>query len=237
MPVLCFLSERQKYLEMDKNADLKVFISSKNSTCDECGEDLGLHAWITLNEEKGAWCLSCSDLDYLVFLPSGDAALTRRSKKYSNLTAVVLKWSRSRKRYERQGLLVDAAALDRAEQECLADSEVRARRNQRAAERRVELDKAYVARFAEKIRELYPGIPAQREKKIAEHACLKYSNRIGRTGAAKELDEPAIRLAVIAHVRHTRTNYDELLGTGYGRKEARHMIHNKVAELLAKWEG
>jgi formylmethanofuran dehydrogenase subunit E len=59
--------------------DLKVFITTRESVCDECGEQLGHHAWITLVEGKGALCLSCADLDHLVFLPSGDAALTRRA--------------------------------------------------------------------------------------------------------------------------------------------------------------
>lgn len=99
---------------------LKVFITSGESECSACGEKLGRHAWIMLAGEKDALCLSCADLDHLVFLPSGDAALTRRSAKYSTLSAVVLKWSRTRKRYERQGLLVEESALQRAEQECLA---------------------------------------------------------------------------------------------------------------------
>ena len=48
-------------------------------------------AWITLVEEKRALCLSCADLDHLLFLPAGDAALTRRSCKDSTLVAVILK--------------------------------------------------------------------------------------------------------------------------------------------------
>jgi hypothetical protein len=63
-------------------------------------------------------------LDHLIFLPSGNAALTRRAGKYSTLSAVVLQWSRARKRYERQGLLVEEAALQRAQKECLADDEI-----------------------------------------------------------------------------------------------------------------
>jgi hypothetical protein len=47
----------------------------------------------------------------------GDAALTRRAGKHSKLSAVVLKWSRARKRYERQGLLVEETVLQRAEDE------------------------------------------------------------------------------------------------------------------------
>jgi len=49
-------------------------------------------------------------------------ALTRRARKHSLLSAVVLKWSRARKHYERQGLLVEETALELAEDECLADA-------------------------------------------------------------------------------------------------------------------
>jgi hypothetical protein len=83
--------------------------------------------------------MNCADLDELVYLPSGDAALTRRAKKYSPLWAVVVRFSRARKRYERQGILVSEAALDQAEEECLADSELRALRRDRDAERRTVL--------------------------------------------------------------------------------------------------
>jgi hypothetical protein len=100
-----------------KTDEIKVFISNRDSTCGECGEDLGRKAWITLVRDKGALCLSCADLDHLIFLASGDAALTRRACKHSLLSAVVLKWSRARKRYERQGLLVEEAALELAEDE------------------------------------------------------------------------------------------------------------------------
>src|SRR5713101_6070267 len=124
----------------EQNDALKVFISNRDSSCDECGEELGRKAWITLAGERGALCLACADLDHLVFLPSGDAALTRRSRKHSMLSAVVLKWSRARKRYERQGLLVEERALELAEDECLADADRRARRREREAERRAELD-------------------------------------------------------------------------------------------------
>ena len=75
---------------MKKTADLNVFISTRDSTCDECGENLGHRAWITLTKDKGALCLSCADLDHLIFLPSGDTALTRRARKNSTLVAVVL---------------------------------------------------------------------------------------------------------------------------------------------------
>jgi hypothetical protein len=222
---------------MKKTAGLKVFISSRDSTCDECGEQLGRHAWITLAQEKGALCLACADLEHLIFLPAGDAALTRRARKHSTLSAVVLKWSRARKRYERQGLLVESEALTRAEEECLADSEVRARRRERDAVRRTELDRQYVEEFARRVRELFPGCPPGREVAIAEHACLKYSGRVGRSAGARSLDESAIRLAVIAHVRHVETEYDQLLASGHDRREARAAVETTVNRVLARWEG
>ncbi len=117
-----------------KSEDIKVFISHRDSKCDDCGEELGRKAWITLEENKGALCLACADLDELVFLASGDAALTRRARKHSVLSAVVLKFSKARGRYERQGLLVEESALDEAEAECLADAEARERRAARQRE-------------------------------------------------------------------------------------------------------
>jgi hypothetical protein len=215
-----------------KDNGILVFISHHDSTCEECGEELGRKAWITLRKDKGALCLSCADLDHLVFLASGNAALTRRARKHSTLSAVVLEWSRARKRYERRGLLVEEKALEAAEAECLADKEVRERRRLREAERRIELDKEYVIRFAGRIRELYPMCPPGRETVIAEYACMKHSGRIGRSIAAKQLDEEAIRLAVIAHIRHEETNYDELLALGYDRDEARAEVAGKVQEIV-----
>ena len=115
---------------------LKVFISHRDSVCDECRERLGPDAWITLAGERGALCLACADLDHLVFLPSGEPALTRRARKLCALAAVVLKWSRARKRYERQGLLVEEQALRRAEEECLADAEINGHESRRPRQAR-----------------------------------------------------------------------------------------------------
>jgi len=222
---------------MTKTPDITVFISTSEARCDECGEDLGRRAWITLTSDKNALCLDCADLGHLVFLPSGDAALTRRARKHSTLSAVVIKWSRARKRYERQGLLVEEQALEQAEQECLADAEARARRRERAAERRETLDQEYLERFGARIRELFPHCPSGREGVIAEHACLKYSDRVGRSAAAKALDEKAVRLAVIAHIRHAETSYDRLLAQGHERREARLRVEHEVRQVLREWEG
>ena len=223
-------------MEGKRRTDIKVFISSRDSSCDECGEDLGCRAGITLTRDTGALCLACADLDHLAFLPSGDAALTRRARKYSSLVAVVLRWSRARKQYERQGLLLEAKALEKAERECLADSEARARRREREAVRREQLDCEYVERFASRVRELFPLCPAGREVAIAEHACRKYSGRIGRSAAAKVFDRDTIRLAVIAHIRHEETPHHDLLAKGYERWEARAQVEDAVFRALTQWQ-
>jgi hypothetical protein len=220
---------------MAKAEEIKVFIIRRDTTCGDCGTELGKGNFISLDRNKGALCMSCSDMDHLWFLPSGDAALTRRSKKHSSLNAVVLQWSRTRKRYERQGILAEEAAINQAEEECLADKEQRERRRLREAEKRKELDDNFVKEFASKIRTLYPGMPSGREHTIAEHACRKHSGRVGRTQSAKEFSEKAIDLSVIAHVRHAETQYDELLMSGYDRFYAREKVEDKVRSILEAW--
>ena len=217
------------------DGEIKVFISSRESTCSECGEALGSHAWITLAGDRGVLCLTCADMDHLLFLPSGDVALTRRAKKNSRLHAVVLKWSRTRKRYERRGLLVEEHALEQAETECLADAEIREIRRMREAEKRDSTGKAYVKEYAEQIRRRYPRLPPSLEIDIAEHACLKYSGRVGRSERAKRFDEESIALAVAAHVRHAKTEYDDLLMRGIDRHDARRLVRDKVGQILKQW--
>src|SRR5512143_4331418 len=115
-----------------KQPDLIVVSPLKDWTCAACGDSGDL---LTM-DDSGPLCLCCADMDHLVFLPAGAAALTRRARKASGLAAVVVRFSRSRRRYERQGILVEEAALEQAERECLADEESRARRRLRERSRR-----------------------------------------------------------------------------------------------------
>ena len=95
-----------------------MFDISRDSKCADCGKDLLARKFLFMESERPL-CLSCADLDHLVYLHRGDTALTRRARKHSALSAVVVRFSRARKRYERQGVLVEETALERAEQECL----------------------------------------------------------------------------------------------------------------------
>jgi hypothetical protein len=186
-------------------------------------------------DDKGPLCLACADLDHLVFLPSGDAALTRRAKKASRLSAVVVRWSRTRKRYERQGVLVEEPALELAEQQCLADEDARMRRRERDRVRRADEDVQLQARFAQEVRRLFPRCPAERAEAIARHAGLRGSGRVGRSAAGRSFDEKAITLAVVASVRHENTDYDDLLMSGVPREDARDQIRPAIDRILATW--
>lgn len=217
-----------------KSNDIVVFEILRDSTCAECGDELGKGRWLRLEKERPL-CMSCADLAHLVYLPRGDAALTRRASRYSSLKAVLVRFSRSRNRYERQGLLVEEAALARAEEECLADSDARARARERRAEREAEIDIRYRGEFAAHIRQLYPSCPELEAIEIAEHACRKYSGRVGRTADAKRFDPEMIALAVRAHVRHVHTDYDQMLSAGRERHEARNRVLPDVDRVLERW--
>src|SRR5215469_2820797 len=186
-------------------------------TCAECG---GTGDFLQMHD-AGPLCMTCSDLDNLVFLPSGDAALTRRATKESTLSAVVVRWSRSRKRYERQGVFVEEPALALAEEQCMSDADARMHRRERDQVRRADVDTQFQARLAEQTRQLCPGCPASRAIAIAEHTGLRGSGRVGRSAAGRALDEAAITLAVVASVRHQDTDYDSLLMGGIPRDMAR----------------
>ncbi|HEY0790615.1 MAG TPA: DUF2293 domain-containing protein [Chthoniobacterales bacterium] len=218
-----------------KPGEILVFLIRRDTVCAECGKELLRGSMVTLEKERGALCLECADLEALDFLPSGDAALTRRATKHSRLKALVLQFSRTRKRYERQGVLVQREALERAEAECLEDAEQRERRRIRAAEVEDETDKQYLASFAGRILELFPRCPPAEAQAMATHAGRKHSGRVGRTAAAKKLDAQAIQLAVVAAIRHRFTNYEELLMAGVDRHEARAWVQPAVQRQLAQW--
>ncbi len=215
--------------------EIVVFSIIRDSVCAECGEELWKGSLLRV-EAKRPICLACADLDHLVFLGRGDAALTRRASRYSTLRAVVVRFSRARKRYERQGVLVEEQALARAEQECLSDAEARQLARDRVAVYREKLDAEYVFAFAQRVGDLFPECPLEERREIAEHACRKYSGRVGRSAAAKELQAGAIDLAVRAHVRHRHTQYDDLLANGVDRNEARSRVAAAVAECLDRWQ-
>lgn len=102
--------------QQSRPPDLVAIAARKPWTCTRCAVEYGAGA-ILMMEDAGPRCLDCADLGHLEYLPAGDAGLTRRAKKLSGVSAVVVRWSRSRKRYERQGILAEPEAIERAEAE------------------------------------------------------------------------------------------------------------------------
>jgi hypothetical protein len=230
-PELSEAAQERVRQRQSKPPDLVVIFPLNDWKCGICG-DTGP---FLIMEGDGPICLTCADLDHLVFLPAGDAALTRRAKQASGLSAVVVRFSRARKRYERQGTLVEEAALELAEEKCLADAEVRARRRERDRERRAHHDVEFQGRLAEAIRRIFPGCPAARAEAIARHAGLRGSGRVGRSAAARALDADAVTLAVVASVRHEDTGYDALLMSGMDREDARRAVRPEIDRVLDDW--
>ncbi|MFQ5753374.1 MAG: hypothetical protein ACE5HI_15390 [bacterium] len=99
--------------KLEEPPELVVFAITKSSHCSKCEKEIEKKGFLYMEDDK-PFCMKCAGFDDLVFLPRGDAAMTRQAKKLSSKYAVVLQYSRTRKRYERQGLFVEEEALEKA---------------------------------------------------------------------------------------------------------------------------
>jgi hypothetical protein len=214
-----------------------VWISHRDGErCAACAVEIERGSFIQISREQGIRCARCAGFGDLAFLPAGDTALTRRALALSARTAIVVKFSRARKCHERQGALVEPAALDRAEEECKADAARREAARERRRPRAERAEQEYLARFVAGILERFPACPPPEATAIARRACEKYSRRVGRSAAARALDPGAITLAVRAHIRHTHTGYEELLARGLEPGEARAIVAGRIERRLRQWQ-
>jgi hypothetical protein len=114
------LSERKRERVAEKAREPELVVVSalrSDWTCHRCG---GSGAWLVM-ENEGPACLACVGLGDLELLPAGDALLTRRAKARSARHGVLVRFSKTRKRYERQGLLVEPRAWREAKDEIEAE--------------------------------------------------------------------------------------------------------------------
>src|SRR5260370_18516565 len=104
-----FGKKRERLVEKASRAPELVIIQPLNTEwiCHRCGGTGDL----LMMETPGPACLRCVGLDDLAYLPAGDALLTRPAQSKSTRYAVVLCFSRNRRPYQRQGLLVEPQAL------------------------------------------------------------------------------------------------------------------------------
>jgi hypothetical protein len=102
---------------LNRAPELVVYQILRETACSRCGSAL-FAGGMLFKEGDNPLCLKCAGMGELIFVPSGNAKLTRLVKKHGSRYAVVVRFSRARKRYERQGLLAEREAVDKAGREC-----------------------------------------------------------------------------------------------------------------------
>ena len=82
--------------------------------------------------------------------------------------------------------------------------------------------------LAAALRHLARKIPPHEFGAVVDHA-------LDSAGLKSATPETAAWLSLVAYVRHTFTDYDDLLAQGYDRDSARHFVMNEMTEVLSHW--
>jgi hypothetical protein len=75
---------------------------------------------------------------------------------------------------------------------------------------------------------LAPTIPPHERMAVVDHA-------VDSRGLSTASSETAAWLSLVAYVRHTFTDYDELLAEGYDPDSARHFVAAGMDKILQAW--
>ena len=105
-------------------------------------------------------------------------------------------------------------------------------------QRRAVVERKYERELAQAtitMQKIFPQAPAKEIEAAVKRAYLKSSGRVGRTSSLTA--EQKATLAMIAHIRHSKTFYDQLLRTGVGRSEARERVEQYVTQAVNMWRG
>src|SRR3984893_18888742 len=78
------------------------------------------------------------------------------------------------------------------------------------------------------LRRLAPRIPPREFASVVDHA-------VDSPGLSVAAPETAAWLSLVAYVRHTLTDYDELLREGYDQESARFFVGSEIAAILDSW--
>jgi hypothetical protein len=78
------------------------------------------------------------------------------------------------------------------------------------------------------LRRLAPRIPPHEFEAVVDHA-------VDSPGLNVAFPETAAWLSLVAYVRHTFTDYDELLSEGYDQDSARFFVGSEIAAILGGW--
>jgi hypothetical protein len=78
------------------------------------------------------------------------------------------------------------------------------------------------------LRRLAPKIPPHEFGAVVDHA-------LDSRGLRGATPETAAWLSLVAYVRHTFTEYDDLLTQGYDQDGARYFVADEMTAMLAEW--
>jgi hypothetical protein len=81
-PELSEKKEQRLQEKLNRSPKPVVFQNLRAAQCSECGAEIEQDSFLSMELEQPL-CLHCARFDNLEFLPSGDAALTRRAYKFS----------------------------------------------------------------------------------------------------------------------------------------------------------
>jgi hypothetical protein len=75
---------------------------------------------------------------------------------------------------------------------------------------------------------LAPAIPPHERMAVVDHA-------VDSRGLSTASSETAAWLSLVTYVRHTFTEYDELLAEGYDADSARYFVAARIDKILQTW--
>jgi hypothetical protein len=78
------------------------------------------------------------------------------------------------------------------------------------------------------LRRLAPRIPPHEFGAVVDHA-------VDSPGLNAALPETAAWLSLVAYVRHTFTDYDQLLLEGYDQESARYFVASEITAVFDSW--
>ncbi|KAJ5581430.1 hypothetical protein N7535_000050 [Penicillium sp. DV-2018c] len=209
--------------------------SSKYSTRRQSVANLKKKAWaarIPISDDP----LEKNIVDHLpmpdgyVLVRKGDVYVTRhcRSKTKESGRIVYVVYNLNRKSKRSLGIRVP----EEIHNEVL---ELAAETKQSRAKAVQACDARDLTKYRELLQLEFPLMPKKTLKAVLEHAFLKGSGRVGRTGRIS--DEQKALFAVEAHIRHVHTPYEKLLEDGVSRKDAREQVWSTVQAVERAWQG
>ena len=203
-------------------------------------------------EKEAVWLIAASQTkfrrgnellelpDGWVFVPKGDAALTRRIKAQTEYWQVLTHY---RQKPANAGLCAPSSDVERIRKELVVERETPqyAKRMAQGRQYRAKKEAAYRSDFKQSVLEFlhfHPRWAALADKlaqAVTEHATPVGSGTVARTEMIPI--EKRAEAAVIAWMRHQTTNYDKMYieRVAGRRREVRRNLAESSRELISKY--